>query len=174
MLDTETLGKRPGCVVLSVAFMRVSDEASIKLNLSIPEQQALNLEIDPETHAWWGDVEKATPGVWARATENPVSLAEALPYFASWIAWAAGGNDFQVWCHGAPFDCPILGEVYRRAGIPCPWGHWQVRCTRTTYDLAGVDKTHHFVPPLHDALADATTQTRALVASFQVLAKARA
>lgn len=175
MLDEETLCKRPGGVVLSAALMRVHDEASVKLNISIPDQQALGLEIDPETHAWWGAQEAANPGIWARATENPTPLVDALNHFSAWIAWAvAGASDWRIWCHGAPFDCPILQEVYRKVGITCPWEFWQVRCTRTAYELAGVDKTKHFVPPLHDALSDATTQTRALVASFQVLQKVHA
>lgn len=174
MCDLETIGKRPGCVVLAAAFVRFSDEAQCTLNLSIPDQQALGLEIDPETQAWWQDQEAKHPGAWATATENPQPLNVALPYFLEWIRWAAPDGDFLLWCHGATFDGPILGEVYRRAGIECPWTKefWRVQCTRTLFNLAGVNKEQYAVPPPHVALNDAIGQTRAANAALAILARA--
>jgi hypothetical protein len=172
MVDIESLGTRQGAVVLSAAFVRCSDEAHMVLNLNIAEQQALGMEIDPKTHAWWGEQEAKSPGIWARVTENPVSLAEALPYFSQWIAWAAGGSDFMIWCHGATFDCPLLDELYRRAGLPSPWNFWQVQCTRTAYNLAGVNPKEYAVPPPHVALNDALGQSRALMVALRVLSRA--
>ncbi len=176
MLDLETLGTRPGAIVMSAAFVRFTDEAHVSLNLSIPEQQALGLEIDPETHAWWGEQEAKSPGAWAAATSNPQPLATALPYFLQWIEWAAPGGDFLLWCHGATFDAPILGELYRRAGIKCPWTEqfWRVQCTRTLFNLAAVNPKDYAVPPPHIALNDAIGQTRAANAALAVLARAHA
>ena len=174
MCDLETIGKRPGCVVLAAAFVRFSDEAHCTLNLSIPDQQALGLELDPETQAWWNDQEAKHPGTWATATANPVPLVPALTHFLDWIRWAAPDGDFLLWCHGATFDGPILGEVYRRAGIECPWTKefWRVQCTRTLYNLAGVNKEQYAVPPPHVALNDAIGQTRAANAALAILARA--
>lgn len=174
MCDLETLCKRPGGIVLAAAFVRISDEAHCTLNLSVPEQQVLGLEIDPETHAWWGSQEAQHPGAWAAATSNPQPLATALPYFVQWINWAAPDGDFLLWCHGATFDGPILGEVYRRAGIECPWmkDFWRVQCTRTAYNLAGINPKDYAVPPPHVALNDALGQSRALVAALRVLSRA--
>lgn len=174
MIDIETLGVRPGAVVLSAALVRFSDEAQVSLNFNIPDQQTLGLEIDPATHAWWGEQEAKAPGGWARATENPQPLAIALPYIADWIRWAAPDGDWLIWCHGAPFDCPLLGEVYRRADISCPWKFWQVRDTRTLYDLAGMDVRSYSVLPSHIALNDAIGQTRAANAALAVLAQRHA
>lgn len=185
MVDIESLCKRPGGVVLAAAFVRFSDEAHCTLNLSIPDQQALRLEIDPETQVWWQDQEAKHPGAWATATSNSYPLATALPHFLEWIQWAiatdpsrnaAGGNDgdFLLWCHGATFDAPILGEVYRRAGIPCPWTEqfWRVQCTRTLFNLAGVNPKDYAVPPPHVALNDAIGQTRAANVALAILARA--
>jgi hypothetical protein len=108
--------------VLSAAFVRFSDEAQMTLNLSIPDQEKLGLVIDEETAAWWRDQEAKHPGAWAAATANPTPLAVALEYIATWLGWARGGDDMSIWCHGAPFDCPILEELFRRAGIRCPVG----------------------------------------------------
>lgn len=172
MTDIETLGTRPGAIVLSAAFVRFSDEAHMTLNLSIPDQQALGLEQDESTLQWWRDQEAKTPGAWARATENPLPLAVALPYIATWLNWARGTDNFQIWCHGATFDCPLMQEVYRRAGIELPW-HWgAVRDTRTLYDLALIDPKAFAVPPPHVALNDAIGQTRAANAALVILARA--
>src|SRR5690348_2992263 len=100
MTDIESLGTRPGAVVLSAAFVRFTDEASMSVNLSIADQQALGLEIDPATHAWWGEQEAKAPGAWARATENALPLVAGLQYIAQWLDWA-GGADRLIWCHGA-------------------------------------------------------------------------
>jgi 3' exoribonuclease, RNase T-like len=171
MCDIETLGTRPGAIVLSVAFVRFSDEAHITVNLSVADQEMLGLERDPQTVAWWAQQDQQA---YARATSDAQPLAIALPYISQWIAWASGG-DFQLWCHGATFDAPLLGEVFRRANIECPWGgrnYWRVRDTRTLYDLALIDVRNYAVPPPHVALNDAIGQTRAANAALAILARA--
>lgn len=175
MLDLESLGVRPGAVVLSAAFVRFTDEAHMTVNLNVPDQEMLGLEKDESTCAWWRDQEAGTPGTWARATSNPQPLAIALPYIATWMNWAAPDGDFQIWCHGATFDCPLLGEVFRRSNIDCPWGgrnFWRIRDTRTLYDLAGINPKDFSVPPPHVALNDAIGQTRAANAALAILARA--
>jgi hypothetical protein len=172
MTDIETCGTRQGAVILSAAFVRCTDEAHMVLNLSVPDQIALEMHQDDATLRWWGEQEAKSPGIWARVTENPVPIAQALPYISQWINWAVGGNDFLIWCHGATFDCPLLDELYRRAGIASPWNYWQVQCTRTAYNLAGINPKDYAVPPPHVALNDALGQSRALMAALAVLARA--
>jgi hypothetical protein len=173
MTDIETLGTRPGAIVLAAAFVRFSDEAHCTLNLSIPDQEALGLEKDPDTLRWWGEQEAKHPGAWAAATQNAVPLVTGLTFLSDWLAWAAPAGDALVWCHGATFDAPLLGELYRRAGVPCPWRFWSVRDTRTLYDLAGISPRDYAVPPPHVALNDAIGQTRAANAALGVLAGRR-
>lgn len=170
LVDLETLGTRPGHVVLSAAFVRFSDEASCTLNLSIPDQEALGLTIDPETHAWWGT---QPPEAWAAATANPTPLRTALEYFATWIEWAVAAGDRTIWCRGF-MDTPMLQEVYRRAGVKCPWEHWQTESSRTMQKLAGVDERPFKVLPKHVALNDALGEVRASNAALAILAKAHA
>lgn len=175
MVDIETLGTRPGAIVLSAAFVRFSDEAHMSINLSVSDQEILGLEKDASTCAWWNDQEAKTPGVYARATAGAQPLAIALPYITTWLKWAVPDGDFLIWCHGAPFDCPILGEVYRRSNIDCPWGgrdFWRIQDTRTLYNLAGIDPRNYAVPPPHIALNDAIGQTRAANAALAILARA--
>jgi hypothetical protein len=150
----------------------IDAEAHVTLNLSIPEQQALGMEMDAGTIQWWHDQEAKAPGAWARATSNPYPIRTALEHVNAWITWATGGGDALVWCHGATFDCPLLAELYRRAGVPCPWQFWSVRDTRTLYDLAGINPKEWAVPPPHVALNDAIGQTRAANAALAILARA--
>jgi 3'-5' exoribonuclease Rv2179c-like domain len=171
MIDTETLGTRPGAVVLAAALVRFNDEASTSLNLDSGEQQRLGLTVDQATLDWW---QQQGADVLALSTANPVPLVPALQHISAWIAWAAGGStDFLIWCHGASFDCPLLEAVYKAAGVPCPWNFWQIRDTRTLYDLAGINVKDYAVPPPHIALNDAIGQTRAAVAALKVIAERR-
>ena len=171
MVDAETLSTRPGAIVTSVALVRFADEAHTTINLSVPDQQALGLVQDEATLAWWAQQD---PVARAAAFANPVGLRDGLAHLSAWIAWAAPNGDCLIWCHGAGFDGPLLEAVYKAAGLPCPW-HWaSVRCTRTLYDLAGIDRRLYDVPPPHIALNDAIAQTRAANAALKVLARAHA
>lgn len=173
MCDIETLGVRPGFVVLSAALVRFSDLAATSLALSRPDQTALGLEEDPATWDWWL---QQPPAARDAATVNPVPLMPALEHIAAWLAWAEPNIDERlIWCHGASFDAPMLQEVYRRAGLfPCPWQFWNVRDTRTLYDLAGVDVRPYYTGRAHVALDDAIAQTKAALDALRVLAGRRA
>lgn len=171
MLDIETLGTRPGCVVMSVALVAFADEAKqVQINLGVAEQQARGLETDAQTQTWWTQQD---PAAWYAATCNPLPVGVALDYLTQWIQWAAGGAEPLIWCHGATFDAPILGELYRRFERSPPWQFWNVRDTRTLYDLAGVNVKDFAVPPPHVALNDAIAQTRAANAALKIIATNR-
>lgn len=163
-LDIETLGTRPGAVILSVALVRFSDEASVQVNLNQQDQIDLGMSMDPTTVRWWAEQSREALDA---ATVNPLPLAIALPYIADWIRWA--GPDPLIWCHGATFDAPLLDDLYRRAGIPTPWPYWAVRDTRTLYDLAGINVKDYAVPPPHIALNGAIGQTRAANAALAII-----
>lgn len=171
MLDIETLGTRVGSVVLSAALVRFSDEAHTSVNMDTKAQYDAGLTHDESTVAWWQQQSQAAKDAAFGAVGVP--LVPALQHLSAWIAWAAPSGDFLIWCHGATFDCPLLEEVYRRAGVPCPWRFWQVRDTRTLYDLSGVDLRSYAVPPPHVVLNDALAQTRAANAALRIIADRR-
>lgn len=170
MLDIESLGTRPGCVVLSAAFVRFEDMALTSLNLSMEDQYELGLETGPSTLDWWRTQSQDT---WRAATCDPFPLVSALNHFSTWLGWARAGREMWIWCHGAGFDAPLLQEVYQRAGIACPWSFRDVRDTRTLYDLAGVDSREYRVEPAHIAANDALGQARAAVEALRRIAELR-
>lgn len=169
MTDIETLSTRPGAVVLSVALVRFKDEAAAQVNIRRDEQEAAGLHVDPATLAWW---DKQDPAAVIAATQGAVPVRQALQWLCDWTAWAAPDGDFLLWCHGATFDWPIVAEVFRVYGMPCPWPFWNVRDTRTLYDLAGIDLRNYAVPPPHVALNDAIAQMRAANAALAILSRA--
>lgn len=167
MLDIESLGTRPGAIILSAALVRFSDEACVQVNLAIEPQRALGMHSDPATEQWWST---QSPEAWAAATCNPIPPADALGFLRDWILWASPTDEPFVWCHGATFDAPLLVELYRLLGASPPWQFWNVRDTRTLYDLAGVNVKDYAVPPPHIALNDAIGQTRAANVALRIIA----
>ena len=104
MLDIETLGLKPGCVVLSVAMVRFSDLASMSIVLDRPTQCAAGLIENQQTIDWWG---RQSVAARAAVFNNPNDTRTALAYIEQWLAWA---NCEFIWCHGVGFDAPILAE----------------------------------------------------------------
>jgi hypothetical protein len=167
MLDVETLGVRPGHIVLSAALVRFSDFASTAIGLDTTEQATLGLLTDPSTLEWWQGQSEAAR---AAAFGAPVPLRTGLQHIADWLAWARAGGELTLWCHGASFDAPMLEEVYRRTDISCPWSYRDLRDTRTLFDLAGISLRDFSNGGDHIALADAEAQTRAAIEALRVLA----
>lgn len=122
----------------------------IYFRLDIDDQDLLNRDIDPNTLEWWA---KQDPAIMEEAFSplDRVPLVEALDRFHK-FAW--GCSNF--WSHGAPFDLVIIEDLYRQLNKPTPWNFWQMRDTRTIFDL-GVDPD---MPKnsKHDALQDAIRQ----------------
>lgn len=157
MVDIETLGTRIGSVVLSAAFVRFEDEDAYVVNFDLDDQAKLGLEVDVNTLDWWDQNIEAK----AATRINRLGLGEALRATIMQLERLSNGCEVRLWCHGAAFDAPMLEELYRRTGIPCPWSFRMVRDTRTLYDLAGVDPKQFSVLPAHVAANDAVAQVRA-------------
>ena len=87
----------------------------------------------------------------AFSPDDRIPLAESMDRFHK-FAW---GCD-QFWSHGATFDLVILEDIYRQLGKTFPWRFWQLRDTRSVFDL-GLDPE---MPQnsKHNALADAKRQ----------------
>lgn len=152
MIDLETLGTRPetGVPILAIGWcawdMLAEEPGADSGQAFIKDPPG---EIDFDTLAWWG----AQPS-WPRliaACRDGVTLPQAL------VALAGGVRPrMRVWSHGATFDAAILEYWYRRLVIPTPWKFWDVRDTRTLYDVTG----ERLLPNTHDAREDAVNQAK--------------
>lgn len=155
MVDMETLAVSPNAVVLSLGAVHfdpfntgIIDEIYFKIDLD--DQDLLGREIDPGTLDWWA---KQDPEIMEEAFDpsGRLPLEQAINQFHK-FAWGCSA----FWSHGATFDLVILENIYRQLKRPLPWNYWQLRDTRTLFDL-GVDPQ---MPKesKHDALADAIRQ----------------
>lgn len=155
MVDLETMAVSPNAVVLTLGAVHFNPYGNghsdkLYMRISIDDQDALNREVDPNTLDWWA---KQDPAVMEEAfsPDDRVPLAEAVDRFHK-FAWGCDA----FWSHGSVFDIIILENIYRQLGKPVPWQFWQIRDTRTLFDL-GWDPD---MPKggLHDALQDAIRQ----------------
>jgi len=88
----------------------------------------------------------------AFSPDNRVPLTEAVDRFHK-FAWGCEA----FWSHGSIFDIAIIEDIYRQLNRTPPWSFWQIRDTRTIFDLG-------FDPDMpkggkHDALQDAIRQS---------------
>ena len=155
MVDMETMAVTPNAVVLSLGAVHFNPYGSgysdkIYFRVSIDDQDALGREVDPATIEWWG---RQDPAIMEEAfsPDNRIPLVDAMDQFHK-FAW---GCD-RFWSHGATFDLVMLENIYRQLNKPLPWNYWQLRDTRTLFDLG-------FDPDMptgskHDALQDAIRQ----------------
>jgi len=155
MVDMETMAVTPNAVVLSLGAVHFNPYGSgysdkIYFRVSIDDQDALGREVDPKTIEWWGQQDPAIMEE-AFSPDNRIPLVDAMDQFHK-FAW---GCD-RFWSHGATFDLVMLENIYRQLNKPLPWNYWQLRDTRTLFDLG-------FDPDMptgskHDALQDAIRQ----------------
>lgn len=155
MVDMETMAVSPDAVVLSLGAVHFNPWGNgygdkIYFKIDLDDQDRLGRAIDPLTLDWWS---KQDPAIMEEAfsPNDRISLEEAMDQFHK-FAW--GCDCF--WSHGATFDLVILENILRQMGRPLPWNYWQLRDTRTLFDLG-------YNPDMpqgskHDALQDAIRQ----------------
>ena len=155
MIDMETMAVSPSAVVLSLGAVHFNPYGNgygdkIYFRIDLDDQDKLGREIDPNTLEWWA---KQDPAIMEEAfsPDNRVPLADAMDQFHK-FAWGCDA----FWSHGSIFDIVILETYYRKLGKPLPWNFWQIRDTRTIFDL-GYDPE---MPKdaKHNALEDAYRQ----------------
>ena len=155
MLDLETLGNRPGSVIVSVGAARFGDDSILGTFYEVVDASSctdIGLRMDTDTVMWWmkqnSHARKAlcAPGA---------PIKTVLARFSAWCMDA----DAEVWGNGADFDCAVMSEAYAAAGMPRPWKYYNSRCYRTLKSLAR-DLKPEKEGVRHNALDDAITQAK--------------
>lgn len=170
MLDLETLGTKPGSVILSIGAVlfdpktgELGEEFSACISL-ISSREA-GLTVDPNTEAWWDKQSDDARSVLLGA-KNPVcpTLTQVLTLFKSWVQeHSIEKQNRLIWGNGASFDVPLLEAAYEAVGLTPPWNYWGSMCFRTMKNLY-----RDVVPPPregthHNALDDAKHQAQHLI-----------
>lgn len=165
MLDLETLGTKPGSIVVSigaVCFNREWLDHSFHVRIDPISSEKAGLTVDVDTVLWWMD---QTLEAREEISRNAVPLPDALQSFSDFVAAVKSGSDHRdvwVWGNGVNFDNALLRAAYAAAGMEAPWEHWGDRCYRTMKQLfpeVPVPRmgTHH------NAADDAMTQAAHLI-----------
>ncbi len=163
MIDIESLGTTPGSAILSIGVVMFGPAGlgeTFHAPVLLQSCTAVGLTIDPNTIAWW--MQQSDTARAAAFRDDAEALAVVLYRFSTWFTEV---HAERPWCHGATFDVPVLEAAYKACGIVPPWKFWNVRDTRTLYELAGVkvdrnEGTHHNA--LDDALAQAGAAAKAM------------
>lgn len=149
MIDIESLGTRPGSVVLSVAGVafdpystNTGEEFSVNIDRTSAEEHGLT--VDAATEIWWSKQDQSARDA---LLVSPKPLPRALSLLSKFII---KHECTRIWCQGANFDAVLLDACFQAAGILTPWSYYNVRDTRTVYELAALDHrvvkrsgTHH-------------------------------
>ena len=175
MIDWEThgLGSRPVVIQLGVTVFdthgtggELPEGASQEWNIDPQTCQDLGFEEDASTLQWWADRPAATrEAVYAEPRYSIQHVMDNLTAFHRRYQPA------RVWCHGATFDVPVAESYYRALSLQAPWNFYDVRDTRTLFEMAeGLTgwrrpKTN----TAHTGRADAIAQARDVQAAMAAL-----
>lgn len=177
MVDLETLGTRPGCVILSIGAISFKpwlwgspglkwQESITRLEVHVSVESCLDvgLEIDPRTQEWW---ERQSSEARAHAfgnSDKEIPIRDACLAVRDFFLGLGNENGVfpgRVWCHGLNFDLPILAEAMHRVGVPLPWHYRSGRDTRTLLEEAGMDHRGRHHMPIADCIAQAALVSEA-------------
>lgn len=168
MLDLETLGTRPGCVILTIGAVKF-DPYSLKepgpgiyMRVDADEQIAAGREVQEDTLKWWMDqVEDVREEALGEADRVSVE------YMYTELNRICVGVQ-NIWAQGPVFDIAILENIYRQYGWPTPWQFWQIRDSRTLFGVHG-DPRVKGREGHHNALADCVYQAQGVQQIYKQL-----
>jgi hypothetical protein len=169
MIDIETLGTRPGCVILSIGATDGNTEFYVDVN----PQSCLEsgLSVSWSTISWWLQQSAEAREAITNKSDR-VELRNALQALSGAFSWEGQ----EVWCNGLNFDIPILEHAYAVVGMAPPWAYNKCRDYRTVIKQLphAVQEKLRVEPRLaHHALEDAKAQFLSLKGVLDEYAQAR-
>jgi len=159
MIDLETLATSPNATILTIGAVKFDpfgddiNEPNCEkfyVRVDLDSCDRIGLVTNDDTIAWWANQSKEAQDE-AFSEDNRVDIVEAFNQLYK-FCWGAK----RVWSHGAAFDIVICEHVFNKLQKAVPWKFWEVRCTRTLFDI-GINPNR---PPVlkHHALEDAWNQ----------------
>lgn len=165
MIDFETLGTTPDCVVISLGACLFTPKGGIKDDLYIrfdmSEQLKLGRKIDSETLEWWMSQSDRARAVFKEKNGESIRKTHA---FISRMLMNSDPKKVRVWCKGLDFDVSIINDIFGMFDQPTPWKFWNVACFRTFLYLTGIKVDRSKIA--HNALDDARAQAQILIDYF--------
>ena len=161
MIDLETLSVNPEAVILTlgaVKFNPYTDQLPydpLYFKVDVDAQTALGRHVDENTLNWWATQPQEIVED-ALGEGDRIGLDDTIKKLNR---WSVGVEVF--WCQGPLFDYAILQNFYKNLNQPVPWNYWQIRDSRTIFNLLPADPSERREEK-HNALADGDYQARKL------------
>jgi hypothetical protein len=170
MIDLETLDVLPTATILTIGAVKfdplgrdVEEKSCEKfyVRVDVDSCDRLGATVSQSTLDWWAGQSQEAQNEAFDPNER-ISIEDAMTQLYK-FCWGAK----RVWSHGAGFDVIILEWYFRKIGKAIPWSFWEVRDTRTIFDL-GINPNR---PPVlkHHALEDAWNQAVGVQNVFNTL-----
>jgi DNA polymerase III epsilon subunit-like protein len=166
MIDLETLDVLPTATILTIGAVKfdpLGDTAmeEFYVKVDIDSCDKLGMTVSPSTLEWWSKQSKEAQEDAFDPTDR-ISAEEALNRLYK-FCWGAK----RVWSHGVGFDLIILEQYFRKIEKAVPWQFWEMRDTRTLFDI-GINPDRAEVTA-HNALADAVDQAKGVQKVYRKL-----
>lgn len=159
MIDLETLSTNPNAVILTVGGVKFDPHTNMKpyhdmyFRVDVDSQTMQGRHVMDDTLDWWAkqseDVREEALG-----DKDRIDLDNMIKTINK---FSVGVDVF--WCQGPLFDYAILQNLYTQLGHPVPWQYWQIRDSRTLFNLVPREKNEKRVG-LHNALSDCIFQAK--------------
>lgn len=167
MIDLETLDVLPTATILTIGAVKFDpfgDESTMEklyLKVDVDSCDRIGATVSNATLDWWANQSaEAQADAFDPNGRIPIEEAMAQLYKFCW-----GGK--RVWSHGVGFDLIILEWYFRRIEKAIPWSFWEMRDTRTLFDI-GINPNRATVTA-HNALADAVDQALGVQKVYRTL-----
>jgi len=181
MLDIETLGRGPGCIVPQAAIVPfhldgpiLSDEETNKFTfetkLHIGEQLALGYVIDEETYKWWMSQKAEIRIEVFSGTITVSTFKELLEQYLAKVKVEYG--DYCIWASAPKLDYGCLSSILAPPGGEYPVSYRAERDVRTLKDTVTRLKPNFKWPRTlynHNAIVDCKSQIVTARAGFGYL-----
>lgn len=171
MLDIESLGNIPGCVLCQYTLVpfningQTYDGPLMPLNvtLHIGQQIAEGYDVDQDTLAWWM---KNDVAVRRRVFSGALSVESFCETLSEYLVDVnIEHTSYRIWSTSAKVDFGIPPVLFKRSNIPYPVFHRAERCARTFIELTKLKFPQMKLPKgsvTHDAIEDCWKQIQDL------------
>ena len=166
MIDLETLATSPDAAILTIGACKFNPHgtdihSTYYERIILETQEGYERVINEDTLSWWSQQDKQIQEDAFGEGEDRIHLKDAMKKL-----YTFGLGTSNVWSHGSIFDVVIVEDVCRSLQQAVTWKFWEVRDTRTLFDLADISVR---IEGKHNALTDAVAQAKAVQQAYKKL-----
>lgn len=174
MLDIETLGRGPGCVVTSVAITpfhmngtMIFPNKVFKCKLSISDQLIKGFTLEPETHEWWMQQDPKVRESEFSGITSPERFCDMLIDYINLVV--AQFKTYRIWASAPKLDFGCMFSLFTATKRAWPIIFSSERCMRTYREMTKTLYPSFVLPkgaPNHCAEDDTNLQIKQIQACY--------